>query len=170
VNECIRQTRNDCNKLTSKSAGISRLECDMIWYTIYTHPFYIYMYVYMYITKKQNIHYIYTLYIYVHIHMYMYNHIYIYPYTDTICWLSAICWLSESIPESIQQNRDTTSENGSKTDIFCEMSMTVPDHNDSECSFGPLVCLNGMVFFMTGCLLNPGLVLLSSSIRGFPST
>ena len=96
--------------------------------------------------------------------IYLYMYIYIYPYTDTICWLS------ESIPESIQQNRDTTSENGSKTDIFCEMSMKVPDHNDSECSFGPLVCPNGMVFIMTGCLLNPGLVLLSSSIRGFPST
>ena len=129
------------------------------------------MYVYMYITKNR-IYIIYThcIYIYMYTSICICTTIYIYPYTDTICWLSAICWLSESIPESIQQNRDTTSENGSKTDIFCEMSMTVPDHNDSECSFGPLVCLNGMVFFMTGCLLNPGLVLLSSSIRGFPST
>ena len=124
------------------------------------------------ILQKNRIYIIYThcIYMYTSICICTTIYIYIYPYTDTICWLSAICWLSESIPESIQQNRDTTSENGSKTDIFCEMSMTVPDHNDSECSFGPLVCLNGMVFFMTGCLLNPGLVLLSSSIRGFPST
>ena len=139
----------------------------MIYY-IYTSILYIHVCVHVYYKKTE-----YTLYIhivYICTHPYVYVQPYIYPYTDTICWLSAICWLSESIPESIQQNRDTTSENGSKTDIFCEMSMTVPDHNDSECSFGPLVCLNGMVFFMTGCLLNPGLVLLSSSIRGFPST